>query len=514
MTSHSYGDAGVGEPLPGRSEGLPQLQSVLQGFQDSVAAQVAAGERLGELVRDQVADGQVETLTILEAGTLGLRREAQRLAELATGVEQRLVAAESRLVSLVDQAADRLSDAAAAASARLEEAADQAARQAASDLAEMERRREDALDEVSRLAQERREALDQDADALTARLAEMHLAAEQRAELHESALVNAVSVATERVADALEALSQTADERVQHLEVRLAADTEALVDQLTSEFSLALKRSLDELSGMGSKLTSRVGGMLTEVRAHAAGTTDAAAGLAKQMAAHVQDSTVRLVQDIDEASEALASTVASERVALDQRITGLIDEAEALLARWGHRESVRAARLEARAGSLHDRVDSALTQASQQLAEQTEVLAQRDAMLERARVEEFVRVLDALISRPGARGLRNKVTKILGERKDVAPRADAPVQPTQPSVTAPTQRRPAAGPPVIEKAPDKKAPVEKAPVTATSRKKAPAKKAPAKKAPVTTTPRKRAPAAKATKPVRRPRNPPEPEEHS
>ena len=206
---------------------LPELQAVLSGFRASVQAQVSAGERLGELVRDQVADGQVETLSLLEAGAHGLRRESQRLTELASGLEQRLIAAEARLGALVDSGVNRIGEAIAAGGAHLAGAADQAVARLGAELADVERQRGEAAADLTRLAQQRQDALDRETAALTARFAETEMAAQRRDARHEQALEQAVTAATQGVAEALTGLTQRAVEGAE----RIDASTEAAVQR-------------------------------------------------------------------------------------------------------------------------------------------------------------------------------------------------------------------------------------------------------------------------------------------
>ena len=265
----------------------------------------------------------------------------------------------------------------------------------------------------------------------------------------------------------------------------------------------------------GDDLTGRVGDLLGLMREHTTDTATAAADLVRGLVGYVDQTAQRLVQEIDGASDALATSVGGERLALDERVTALLAGADDLLARWGRRESDRAARWEARAAALHERVEAALAQASAQLSGQSEVLARRDAELERLRVDEFVRALQGLLGRPGARGLRGRVTKILGERPEVAePEPQPVIEAAAPAATPddPTESDAAADDDdtasvqrVPRKALAKKTATTKAPAKKTATTKAPAKKPPAKKA--ATSKRATPEAEQSTPPVRRTRSP-------
>jgi NADH dehydrogenase/NADH:ubiquinone oxidoreductase subunit G len=126
--------------------------------------------------------------------------------------------------------------------------------------------------------------------------------------------------------------------------------------------------------------------------------------------------------------EAVARDMAGELgVAAEDFLVGFTNG----MAAADQRDARAERRGEARVQRLVDRADAALAAATSALAEQTARLEARDAELERQRTAEFVRVLDEILGRAGARGrdLRDRVRGVLDRERTAEPPAPAPSPP-------------------------------------------------------------------------------------
>jgi hypothetical protein len=361
---------------------------------DNVADELSelrlAGERLVEVLRDQLADGQTETLWSLSSGAQALR---QHVDELVRATEQ-----------LAQAAAEVSTEVGAQISTHV-------------------------VTEIQ-----------QGMDAARGQL---------------KSFAGATARSTEKARSSMEWVVSTGVERLGEATAALAAER-AVLEQA--------------LSVAGEALVARV-------RAAAVTATGLIQVEAADAVVLLEDVFVTAAQALTDRSEAVEALIQDSERSASARLASLQKQ----VADTERREQAAADRLQTHFEALVERIDATAGATLTRLVSAADDLAQRDAQLEQRRAEEFVRVLDALLSESGAGGrrLRDRIRRGVETQRTEAPQPPprAPVAPDAPRV------RPASTPPLP---PDEPAPravaVARAAATKPAAGRAPAKKAATKKA--------------------------------
>lgn len=458
-----------------------QLSQLADAIGSALSAQLTGGRHLVEALSDQLADGQVETLYTLQTAASALRQRAGEVVALTdelTSVADVAVKQVSKALS--EDLAERL----AQVTAVLEQGSTAAVTGVAARLVQQVAGDADALaarvtEQVESSGAALRETVDAGLERISASLGETH-----------TAVTDMAAASALRVEEAEQSLTWAAgalDSAVAKTGVTLGARTRELDDVLRDAGTASAARLGDvgrlvmhQVEAAGRAAEDGIAQATFEAEARLTAAREQLVGTAEQA-----------VDGIERAGRAMAEEITSTAQAF---LSGLTTRVKAL----EKRDATLDARLEDRVALLVQTSEARLVAATERLEREADRLGARDEQLERQRAEEFVRVLDDVLSRAGAKGrdLRGRVLGVLERRP--APAAPPPAAPTVPRAPEPAAASPARAPALAADAP---APAKAAAANrpATVRKAAPAKTAaPAKKAAPKAVARKAAPAAPAT----------------
>ncbi|MDP3713019.1 MAG: hypothetical protein Q8R60_11125 [Mycobacteriales bacterium] len=487
-----------------------------------------AGDRLVDVLRDQVADGQAETLYSLQTAAAAIRRHSQQVSEAtaalvvaaegaaaaaadevaaaavavavaaeqaarqlaehtssATGAAARQVSeatvslagaayaaagqvgdATADLCAVADATAQRIVDAAAA----LAEDFDATARQVTDDAAvrlgavaevlgtgtaeAVEAMRADLRwqlgGDIEALAQRLSAAVTDSTQALRDDAAESSQQVLTQLGLTTSTLTAIAEAAAVRTEDARTALEWAAEVTVQRLDaVSSVLETQAAISDTALRSTGAALAEQIRLAGIeaATRLEAAASFAITAV-------DEAALDAEQRMIRSRQESA-------DSAAEALHSMAEAARALVEdaeQRAASLAEDSEAFLgslrARLRAQEKRDAAATARGRQQIHElagRVEAGLAAAIDALGAQTRRLEARDEQLESRRADEFVRVLEDVLSRGGVkgRGLLDRVRRGIaasppaGSEEPADPSGDVLpdlIEP-EPTVTEPAPKR-------------------------------------------------------------------------
>ena len=473
--------------LTSSAQVLGRLSALAEEISAALSGQAVGGRHLVAALSDQLAEGQVETLYTLHTASADLRHRSDDVVAAA----QQLTGAGAELISVARGAGtdlavalgDRLAREALTAgeviknqlgqglglvqvgvaegAAQLNEAHERLTRsagsladllttmqdQAAVGLGEAKRIQSDAaadlLRAVQRVADDLTAAATVAADALAMTL-ETRLAVETVAaglELQRQAGL-ASDLLREAVQDGLRGLTAGADQvGVAQQQLTTSADkvTSAL-EVAAVRWPIAARQVRDDLLDAGRTAVTAVDGAGSRIDVAAAQLQVLADGLVSRLDTLRDDVIGVSEQTVDD---------------LQLTTSGLIEALQTQVRTQERRDALVDRKVQERVQQLVARTDAAVAALTASFAVEVARLVDRDATLEKQRVEEFTRVLDQVLSQPGLRrrGLRSRIRQILATpapAPEAAPivgsaplAVPVPATPVvEPSVLVPSARRP------------------------------------------------------------------------
>jgi hypothetical protein len=226
----------------------------------------------------------------------------------------------------------------------------------------------------------------------------------------------AVGTATQQLAQLVAAAVAEVRNEVDSDQRSLATAIEDAATELNLHIEKALDRATEQARATAATLQDAASDAVERIRKAQAESEQSAAGVVAAMAAE-RERWQQVIADADSSAErsvaAMVGAITKQADLMDHLAAGFALDVHELHKKWDARDSRRSAKDEMRTEALVKSIAGALESATAQLREETAVLARRDEELERKRAEQFVRVLEDVLSRSGVSGRRLR-TRLVG----------------------------------------------------------------------------------------------------
>lgn len=401
----------------------------------SAPAQDDGTARLLDAVRDQLVDGQVETLLALERSAAAVRTRTDELVAAAEGpllqVNGLLTDLQSAAVVLGESAtraaatlASTVSDTLATTTQQLEQRSRDAAARVDDEVARAEAAlvatARTTVDEVMAAAALPLREIDAQLSHLRDAAGALDETATRAADSVSQALAGSVAAAAAQLAAEATAAIARVQEQAEEAERSLAVAVLRAADELSERVEAALDRATTHGEASAAALRHVIDAGRSDLELAQQDLHDDAALAGQDVRAATEQGVHALVQ----AGQTLLAQLDAQQVA-----------AAALLDRWEKRDARRDTRVESRVEAFVSRTEASLASLTAQLAAASEQLIRLQEEQEGRRADEFARVLDDVLGRAGlrTRKVRKRVVEVLHEERAPGGVTEPPPPPAAPS---------------------------------------------------------------------------------